>query len=280
MSNPATVQLPLGALPEGARVSQIIYIVEQSGQSDLTNLMNNNNEPVDRDTFKFYPALPEESPSTCSNGKQGPAGVVCCCHRPKVEISPENPLIGLPSPVSYFAFGATVLLANLSLTGVVESNILLTAFIIIFGGLVQFISGFFELINKNTVGCFISTGYGAYNLFNGFATKWAGTEKEPSPGFLGGVYFIWVFFALTVFGMCYKSPLVSVVLFALVVLNFLLCTIGTWGASDTVMKAAGYEGVVAGIFALYVSISFALKSAHGVDVLPLIHHDNFRNFRW
>lgn len=270
-----TVQLPIGALPEGAKIKQIIYVVEQSDGANT-----NNNEPVERDAFKVSsPALDDSDPSQYSN-KQETVGVVCCCHRERRETSPENPLIGLPSPVSYFAFGATVLLANLTLTGLISDNVLLTEFIIVFGGYVQFISGFFELINKNTVGCFISTGYGAYNLFNGYAIKYAGTEREPSADFTAAVYFIWVFFALSVYGMLYKAPIVSLVLFALVVLNFLLCAIGTWGGIETLMKVAGYEGAVAGILAIYVSISFALKAAHGVDVLPLIHHDNFRNFRW
>lgn len=270
------IRKTLGTLPDGMQVKQVIYIVEDPKSSSNLSV---GNQPIEDDFFEVCPSS-EDGGSSGAGGAPSPAGVVCCCHRERKEVSPENPLIGLPSPVSYFAFGATVLLANLPLTGAVEHNVFLTTFCIFIGGYVQFVSGFFELINKNTVGCFISTGYGAYNLVNGYATKWAGTEKAPSDAFMGGVYFVWMFFALTVFGMCCKGPIVSIVLFILVVLNFFFCAVGTWGGNDVVLKIAGYDGSLAGIMAMYVAIAFALKSAHGFDVLPLINHTKFKNFRW
>lgn len=206
--------------------------------------------------------------------------VVCCCHKERKEVSPSNPRIGLPGPIALFGFGSTVVLANLDVAGLCEHNAFMDCMAIFHGGMVQFVCGYFELVNKNTVGCIICTGYGAYNMILGFSNVLPASTGAITSNFMGGFFFVWMFYALTVFLMCCKGPLMGSILNGLVVLNFLLCAIGNWAQSTKLLHFAGYEGIVVGSIAIYLGMAFSLAAAHGRNVLPLLFHDNFRNFRW
>lgn len=206
--------------------------------------------------------------------------VVCCCHKEHKEVSPTNPRIGLPGPIALFGFGSTVVLANLDVAGLCEHNAFMDCMAIFHGGLVQFVCGYFELVNKNTVGCIICTGYGAYNMILGFSNVLPASTGAITSNFMGGFFFVWMFYALTVFLMCCKGPLVGTLLNGLVVLNFLLCAAGNWAQSTKLLHFAGYEGIVVGSVAIYIGMAFSLSAAHGRNILPLFFHDNFRNFRW
>eukprot|EP00796_Vickermania_ingenoplastis_P008588 gene8588-6028_t len=210
----------------------------------------------------------------------GPTSVVCCCHQEKKAVSPLNPRIGLPGPIALFAFGTTVGLGNIEIAGLCDHNAYLDWLCILFGGLVQFVCGYFELVNKNTVGCIICTGYGAYNMINGFANVVPTSAGPAQKNFMGGFFLMWMFYALTVLIMCLQKPISITVMNTLVVINFFLCSLGNWMESTDVLHAAGFEGIVVGSVAVYNGMAAAIAVAYGRDILPTGIHDNFRNLRW
>lgn len=210
----------------------------------------------------------------------GPSSVVCCCHKKHEAVSPANPRIGMPGPIALFGFGSTVLLANLEVAGLCGHNPFMDCMAIFHGGMVQFVCGYFELVNKNTVGCIVCTGYGAYNLILGFSNVLPAYTGAPTSNFMGGFFFTWMFYALTVLLMGCRGPIMGTVLNTLVVINFLLCAAGNWAQNTSVLHFAGYEGIVVGSLAIYMGMAFSLSAAHGRNILPLGFHDNFSNFRW
>lgn len=219
-------------------------------------------------------------PAAARDASSGTTSVVCCCHQEKKEVSPLNPRIGLPGPIALFGFGSTVVLANIAVAGLCDHNAFMDCMAIFHGGLVQFVCGYFELINKNTVGCIICTGYGAYNMILGFSNVLPASTGVITSNFMGGFFFVWMFYALTVFLMCVKGPIMGSVLNFMVVLNFLCCAAGNWAENTPLLHFAGYEGIVLGSVAIYMGMAFSLSAAHGRSILPLGFHDNFRNFRW
>eukprot|EP00796_Vickermania_ingenoplastis_P008587 gene8587-6027_t len=229
------------------------------------------------DDESYSKALEPSHPEQVNNG---PTSVVCCCHQEKKAVSPLNPRIGLPGPIALFGFGSTVVLANLAVAGLCDHNAFMDCMAIFHGGLVQFVCGYFELVNKNTVGCIICTGYGAYNLILGMANVLPASTGVITDNFMGGFFCVWMFYALTVFLMCVKGPIMGSVLNFMVVLNFLCNAAGNWATNTALLHFAGYEGIVLGSVAIYMGMAFSLSAAHGHNVLPLGFHDNFRNFRW
>lgn len=148
------------------------------------------------------------------------------------------------------------------------------------GGLVQFVCGYFELMNKNQIGSIICTGYGSYNIINGVFNLSPFTG-DVSHMFRGAYFFVWMFFAMTVFFMTCRGPsIVAAVQGAAVVINFLMCAVGTWLENDTLLHAAGYEGFVVAILAIYQSMTYSLLNAYNRSILPVLYHEDYKNLRW
>lgn len=201
---------------------------------------------------------------------------MCCCPQTK-EVS--GPILGMPGPIGLFGFGSTVLISNIAVAGFCERNCLIDFVAIFFGGVVQFFCGFHELINKNAVGGITATGYGAYNMVNGFANV-IPSSGSVSSSFKGSYFFVWMFFALTVLLMNCRGPsIVGTVLNAAVVVNFLLNAMGSWLNNQHIIYAAGYEGFFVGSLALYMSFGFSQRAAHQKTFVPLIFHEKYKNFR-
>lgn len=221
---------------------------------------------------------PQIEPDTPNYPEKTSSKAICCCKNSK-PISLANPRIGFPGSLACFGFGWTVVLVNLSVAGVYEFNIYTSLVSIIFGGVIQFVGGFLELINMNTYGCILCSGYGAYNLITGMASLFPSSTKVPS-AFMGTFFFTWFFFALTCFVGGLKGCLVGTAINAVVVCYFFLLSIAKWLEDDEFIKIVGFIGVVAGGAAIYLSMALSFSLVYGRNILPLIDHDNFRNFRW
>jgi uncharacterized protein len=218
-------------------------------------------------------------------GTGAPAGAMmtCCCNcQAKKLVSVDNPRIGSPTPIGFFAFGMTTLLYNVHNAKICQLNMATMGLVVMFGGLTQFLCGFFELINMNTLGCTISTTYGAF---------WMATAVlflQPENAYVtmgdhtynGGFFLLWFFFAGTLFASAFRSPFMCMALFFLVPLNFLLQSIGYFADSATVAKVAGYEGIVVGALATYLGMAFTLRDVYGRSLLPILFQKNLRYVEW
>ncbi|CAD2222958.1 GPR1/FUN34/yaaH family, putative [Angomonas deanei] len=152
-----------------------------------------------------------------------------------------------------------------------------------YGGLTQFIAGFFELINKNTHGCTISTTYGAFWLATAVLFLEPTNESVTTLGdsfFSGGYFLMWFLFALTLFFCSFRGPLVVILLMFLVPLNFLLQSIGYFTGNYTLTVFAGYEGIVVGCVASYIGLAMSFEVVYGRRYLPLFAHQKFKNIKW
>ncbi|KPA73608.1 hypothetical protein ABB37_09740 [Leptomonas pyrrhocoris] len=209
----------------------------------------------------------------------GCGGGGCQSRRP---VSVDNPRIGSPTPIGFFAFGMTTLIYNVHNAKICQLNMATMGLVVMFGGLTQFICGFFELINMNTLGCTISTTYGAF---------WLATAVlflEPANAYVtmgdhtytGGFFLLWFVFAGTLFAASFRSPFMCMALFFLVPLNFLLQSIGYFMDSTGVAKVAGYEGMIVGALATYLGMAFTLRDVYGRSLLPILFQKNMRYVEW
>lgn len=198
---------------------------------------------------------------------------------PKQPVGPENPRIGSPTPMGFCAFGITTLLFNVHNAKIAPLNTATMGLVIFYGGLTQFVAGWFELINMNTFGCTISTSYGAFwiataSLFlqeqNDYVTMGDHT-------FSGGFFLLWFVFATALFAASFRSPLMCMLLFLSVSINFFLQSIGFFLDSRAMAVVAGYEGIWVGSLALYIGLAFTLRDVYGKSILPLFFHKNFRD---
>ncbi|KPI84163.1 hypothetical protein ABL78_6788 [Leptomonas seymouri] len=210
-------------------------------------------------------------------------GATCCCRcQPRKPVSVDNPRIGSPTPLGFFAFGMTTLLYNVHNARICELNMATMGLIVMFGGMTQFTCGFFELINMNTLGCTISTTYGAFWLAT--AVLFLQPENQyvtmGDHNYSGGFFLLWFVFSGTLLAAAFRSPFMCIALFFLVPVNFLLQAIGYFADSVTVAKVAGYEGILVGALATYLGMAFTLRDVYGRSVLPILFQKNMRYVEW
>ncbi|EPY36865.1 GPR1/FUN34/yaaH family [Strigomonas culicis] len=205
---------------------------------------------------------------------------------PPPPVSVENPRIGSPTPIGFFAFGLTTALFNVHNAKICPLNTSTMGLVIFYGGLTQFICGFLELVNRNTFGCTISTTYGAFWLATAalFMIDVNGNNQTmvmANANYTGGYFLFWFFFAGTLFCCSIFAPLMCTLLMFLVPLNFFMQSISFFTGSVTLTKVAGYEGIIVGCLAFYLGMAFTFEDVYKRRILPVFSHDRqFRNWKW
>ena len=82
--------------------------------------------------------------------------------------------------------------------------------------------------------------------------------------------FIWGIFSLFLFiGTLKKAPWALVFVFFTVFVLFFLLAAHFWSESPTVLKAAGIEGIICGLAAIYTAFGEMLNEIYGQTILPL-----------
>jgi uncharacterized protein len=87
---------------------------------------------------------------------------------------------------------------------------------------------------------------------------------------MGCYLFIWGVFSTCMFiGTLKKAPYALVFVFFTVVILFFLLAAHYWSESAKVLQAAGIEGVICGLSAIYVAFGEILNEVYGRTIIPL-----------
>lgn len=176
-----------------------------------------------------------------------------------------------PAPLGLAAFGLTTVLLNL-----VNAEILSGASIgmvlpmgIFFGGLCQLIAGGWEVKSGNTFGATAFSAFGGFWL--AFASMvlmidngiLAPVPKAGLAAFLAG----WGIFTFYMTIPTIKIAKAQFVVFATLTILFFLLAIGEYVESVHIL--AGYEGLLCGASALYLSAALIINETFEREVLPI-----------
>ncbi|MCX6013772.1 MAG: acetate uptake transporter [Chloroflexi bacterium] len=184
-----------------------------------------------------------------------------------------------PAPLGLIAFGMTTVLLNLHNAGFYAINGMILAMGLAYGGLAQIIVGILEWKKGNTFGMVAFGSYGffwwsfaglvmipdysqlvtsATNLANPFAVA-----RGPFVAYL----VIWgIFTGIMFFGTLKLNKCLQFIFGSLTILFFLLA-IGKF--NPTVMKIAGWEGIICGASAFYTGLAITLNETYKKTVLPI-----------
>jgi len=176
-----------------------------------------------------------------------------------------------PAPLGLLGFGMTTVLLNLANAGLINLSAMIMAMGIIIGGLAQVIAGILESKKNNTFGmtAFLSYGFFWLSLVCIWIlpkTGYAVAADEVSMGYyltLWGIYTFFMFIAT------FRLNRGLQVVFGLVVLLFALLAIADFSGNHDIKIVAGYEGIICGLSAMYVSFANILNEVFGRTVLPL-----------
>lgn len=176
-----------------------------------------------------------------------------------------------PAVLGLAAFGLTTVMLNVINSGIVTSDAMgmILPMGLFFGGLGQLIAGSWESKIGNTFGATAFTAYGGFWLAlatmlllesNGYI------NVVPDAGlalFLAG----WGVFTLYMTIPTLKMPRALFVVFATLTILFFMLAIGVY--SPGIHKLAGFEGILCGGSALYLSAAQVINETYEREVLPV-----------
>lgn len=175
------------------------------------------------------------------------------------------------APLGLFAFGICTILLNLSNTGFIEMDAMILSTGLFYGGLGQILVGVLEGKKGNTFGLVAFTSYGFFWI------TFVGLMVMPDMGMMAPVtgngmvaYLgIWGAFTCLLFIATLKLNRALQLIFATLILLFLLLTIGQLTGSSSVTRLGGYIGLVCGAAAIYTAIAVLLNEVFDREVLPI-----------
>ena len=142
---------------------------------------------------------------------------------------------------------------------------------IFYGGIAQVIAGIMEWKKRNTFGTLAFTSYGLFwlTLAGLIILPETGLAKTPKNQAMVAYLFMWGLFTGTMFiGTLKLSRSLQFIFGSLTVLFFLLA-LGDITGNTVINHIAGYEGVICGLSAFYISIAQVLNEVYKRVVLPV-----------
>lgn len=178
-------------------------------------------------------------------------------------------LLADAAPLGLMAFGTTTVLLNLANAGAIPLDSIVLSMGLLYGGLAQIIAGVFEFRKGNTFGMTAFISYGFFWISMVFILsplQLLGASYTAAS--LSSYLFIWGLFSFLMFlGTLRLSGSLMFVFGTLVILFFLLTAGFAW-SNSSVIKFAGYEGVLCGLSAMYASAATVLNEVYKRTVLP------------
>jgi len=179
-------------------------------------------------------------------------------------------LLANPAPLGLMAFGTTTVLLNLANAGIIPLDSIVLAMGLCYGGLAQVVAGILEFRKGNTFGMTAFISYGFFWISLVFILSPAQLLGASSTGAsLSAYLFVWGLFSFFMFiGTLRLNGSLMFVFGTLVILFFLLSGGFAWNNSS-LLRFAGYEGVLCGLSAMYASVAAVLSEVYGRQVLPI-----------
>ena len=178
-----------------------------------------------------------------------------------------------PAPLGLLGFGMTTTLLNLHNAGFFGLNSMIIGMGLFIGGLAQIIAGVQEFKKNNTFGATAFTAYGFFWI--SLCAIWLipktsiGAELKSDEVSMGWFLTLWGIFTLFMFFGTFKMNRAIQFVFGSLVVLFALLAIGDFTGNHTFKVVAGFEGIICGLSAVYLSVAQILNELYGKEVLPI-----------
>jgi succinate-acetate transporter protein len=182
-----------------------------------------------------------------------------------------NDISGNPAPLGLLGFGMTTVLLNLHNAGFISLGAMILAMGICYGGIAQIIAGMMEWRKGNTFAttAFISYGFFWLSLVALLVLPKMGLVDQSdnlSMVFYLGMWGLFTFFMFIATLKLHKS--LQVIFFLLTILFFMLAA-GDYYESHLIKVAAGYEGILCGLSAIYAAVAQVINEVYGKTIMPV-----------
>jgi len=181
----------------------------------------------------------------------------------------SNDTLANPAPLGLMGFGMTTILLNIHNAGFYELNTMILAMGIFYGGLAQVIAGLMEFKKGNTFGTLAFTSYGLFWLSLVFLLVSPWDQVKPDHLSMGWYFTTWGILTLFLFIGTLNGNKGTQFVFGSLFILFVLLALKSFTGSAAFGTIAGWEGIICGSSAFYVSLAETLNEKMGKTFLPL-----------
>ncbi len=176
-----------------------------------------------------------------------------------------------PAPLGLMAFGMTTVLLNLHNAGLFNLGTMILAMGIFYGGIAQVIAGIMEWKKNNTFGTVAFLSYGLFwlSLVALIVMPQKGLGEATEKAGMAAYLFIWGLFTLIMFIGSLRINRALQVVFATLVVLYVLLAVRDITGNHVIGLIAGYEGIICGFSAIYAALGQIWNEVYGKTVVPL-----------
>jgi succinate-acetate transporter protein len=198
-----------------------------------------------------------------------------------VSVTPPAPAVAVatappvadPGPLGLAAFAVTTFVLcvfNARLAPVALEPVVLPL-ALFYGGIVQVLAGMWEFRRANTFAAVAFSSYGAFWLsFAAYARFVAPTLPADDAHLATGLFLLaWTVFTAGMLLAALRTSVLLVVVFSLLLITFVLLTVGAFTSVAALSIAGGWAGLATAAGAWYGSVAGVTASTWGRSVLPV-----------
>ena len=144
------------------------------------------------------------------------------------------------------------------------------ALALVYGGAAQVFAGMWEFARRNTFGALAFTSYDAFWISFYVLVKFImpGVKPADAPTVVGVFLLGWTIFTAYMFISTFRLSVILVAVFGLLVVTFVLLTVGNFQSMSGWVKAGGWFGIATAAAAWYASFAGVTNETFGKTVLP------------
>ena len=182
-----------------------------------------------------------------------------------------NDFTANPAPLGLMAFGMTTVLLNLHNAGLFSLGTMVLAMGIFYGGIAQVIAGIMEWKKGNTFGTVAFTSFGMFwlTLVALLVMPDMGWSVAPETSAMVAYLSLWGLFTAMMFVGALKLNRGLQVIFGTLATLFFLLAIADATGSILIRRIAGYEGLICGFSAIYLSLAQIWNELYARTVVPI-----------
>lgn len=178
-----------------------------------------------------------------------------------------------PAPLGLAGFGLTTVVLSCMNAGLfpTEATPVVVPLAFAYGGLAQIIAGILEYKNGNTFGMVAFTSFGTFWWWYALLlwTIGAGWIKPPHPTGIGITLLLWGIFTFYMWIPTFRTNTTLWLVFLTLWIAFVLLAAGDLGMGAGWHKAGGWDGLLCGILALYLSFAEVTNATWGRSAIPV-----------
>jgi uncharacterized protein len=175
-----------------------------------------------------------------------------------------------PAPLGLAGFALTTFMLSTFNAGLLpkSAEVAILGVALFYGGLTQLFAGMWEFVKGNTFGALAFSSYGAFWMSLWYLFVHSGLTKADSAQGVGIFLLAWTIFTVYMTVVTARISGLLFALFSILLVTFIVLTVGAFAAAPTITHIGGYLGLVTAFVAWYASFAGVLNITSKQIVLP------------